>query len=47
MDEGPKIDFKALDAITLKVLAYKPKKKKKSTSQQKPKGAPLGRQEEV
>ena len=28
MAEEPKIDWKALEAITKKVLAYKPKKKK-------------------
>ena len=27
MSEEPKIDFKALEAITKKVLAFKPKKK--------------------
>ncbi len=29
MAEEPKIDFKALEAITKKVLAFKPKKKAK------------------
>ena len=30
-EEEPKIDFKALEAITKKVLAYKPKKKQVET----------------
>ena len=29
MAEEPKIDFKALEAVTKKVLAYQPKKKTK------------------
>ena len=36
MAEEPKIDWKALEAITKKVLAFKPKKKK-STLQKRPK----------
>ena len=36
MSEEPKIDFKALEAITKKVLAFKPKKKQ-PTLQEKPK----------
>ena len=37
MASEPKIDFKVLDEAVKKVLAFKPKKKKQSTSQQKPK----------
>ena len=37
--EEPKIDFKVLDAAIKNVLEYKPKKKRQSTSQQKPKVA--------
>ena len=38
MAEEPKIDFKALEAVTKRVLAYKPKKKQ-PTLQEKPKVA--------
>jgi hypothetical protein len=34
--DKPKVDFKTLETITKKVLAYKPKKKQ-STPQQRPK----------
>lgn len=33
--EEPKVDLKALEAITKKVLAYKPKKKGKATRDHK------------
>ena len=35
MEDKPKIDFKALEAVARKVLAYKPKKKAPESDSQK------------